>query len=628
MSTILFIDMQDNETAERTRIQNRLLALQDIAMRRTLTPMEIAEQMRLTQLQAITDQSLDPLFVGARDLFRPIFLLNGSTTNPDLFGEGAPPPPALGAGFITTTVVVGEGDSPTAQNPETDFTSNGWPNVVRFAAIYGILSTDGATPPAVMISPAGSVSTGSVLTGSPPAGSVPTGSVPTGSVTSNPSDPAYASFNSAFFGAVGEINGSLPLALRVFPILLQEGQQPPIGNGGAVIDQIRAAEFARVLRNLVRRGITVGEEQLRRRVNEALDSIQNIGDSLPPSQIGIDLPELEDQTDYQIVADNIRAMQPIYFSAMLEELKVFQVVDKLVELFQNGILAIGRGNAGNFLYRYWKEAPNRISEAERRNFYARCLGLPGGDDGGMPNREFHDLMMRFMSAVSSFVRQNNIDNLLRAAIPAAVTQEAVRKSGRDLAANITLHGYGMTYFAATELQKQIKDVIGLLSDPDIKGAYGARDMWQVVDQVATLELGGAKNSVRYRTMATAGAIIMAWLAKNAKSLAATGIGPVLDVDMIRSPVPNPQKPTTNPTDYDLVNACEQWLAVTGTEEEQVEQFAQPKETPVITGKPIQIPSVARDALEAAGIALPTGMGLGLPPNVGAPNGHRRHPRHI
>ena len=45
-------------------------------------------------------------------------------------------------------------------------------------------------------------------------------------------------------------------------------------------------------------------------------------------------------------------------------------------------------------------------------------------------------------------------------------------------------------------------------------AYGARDMWQVIDQVATLELGGARNSARYRTLATCGAIITTWLAKN------------------------------------------------------------------------------------------------------------------
>src|SRR5262249_55688655 len=148
----------------------------------------------------------------------------------------------------------------------------------------------------------------------------------------------------AYFGAMGEIQGNLKLAQRIFAILLQEGYDPGANDGVGEV-QVRADELAQVLRILVKRGITPNEEQLGRRVNEALDSIQNVSDTLPPSQIPIDLPELEDQTDYQIVVDNIRAMQPIYFAAMLEELKVFQVVDKLVELFQNGVLPISRGAA-------------------------------------------------------------------------------------------------------------------------------------------------------------------------------------------------------------------------------------------------------------------------------------------
>ena len=122
----------------------------------------------------------------------------------------------------------------------------------------------------------------------------------------------------------------------------------------------------------------------------------------------------------------------------------------------------------------------------------------------MPNREFNDLLLRFVSSVSSFVRQNNVDDLLRTRIAGAISQQQVRKSARDLANNLSLHGYGMAYFMATELQKQVKDVIKLLSDPDIRQSYGARDMWQVIDQVAALELGGARNSLRYRTMAASG----------------------------------------------------------------------------------------------------------------------------
>jgi hypothetical protein len=603
MTIIVFADIQSNQTSASNQLNSRLGQLLAIVNGnfRPLTPAEAAELALLKQLvgdptkgtPGVTDYSLDPLFVATRDLFSPP--VETWTTE----GSGD-----FRAGWILPGVdLSGSGDGDPLSNVENGGPfvqpqgAGNWAAVVQFSAIYGILSTDASVPPAVALDAAGKT------------------------IANNLPSDVYAQFTRDFFSAMGEINGNLPLAQRIFAILLQEGYDPA-GNGGDGEAQVRAYELAQVLRILIKRGITQYEQQLGRRVNEALDSIQNVGDTLPPSQIGIDLPELEDQTDYKIVADNIRAMQPLYFSAMLEELKVFQVVDKLVELFQSGTLPIGRGLAGNFLYKYWKEAPNRISESERRSFYARNFGMAGGDDGGMPNREFQNLWMRFVSAVSSFIRQNNIDNLLRAAIPAAVSQEAVRKAGRDLSANLTLYGYGMAYFAATELQKQIKDIITLLSDPDIKQAYGARDMWQVVDQVATLELGGAKNSVRCRTMATAGAIIMAWLALNARKLASTGFEPVLDVNLIRNPIPNPNKATTAPTDYDLVNACEQWLAVTGAEEEQVEQFAQPKEAPVITGKPIQIPAVARDALESAGITLPMGMGLGLSNMPG-----RRPPHH-
>jgi hypothetical protein len=120
-----------------------------------------------------------------------------------------------------------------------------------------------------------------------------------------------------------------------------------------------------------------------------------------------------------------------------------------------------------------------------------------------------------------------------------------------------------------------------------------------------LELGGGGNTVRYRTMAASGAIIMSWLAKNTSRLVSTSFDPVLNLDELRNPVPrgSGSKATTDPTDTDLVNACDQWLAVTGTEETQVEQYAQPKLSPVTSSKPIQIPSIARDVLDSAGISL-------------------------
>ena len=315
--------------------------------------------------------------------------------------------------------------------------------------------------------------------------------------------------------------------------------------------------------------------------------------------------------DVEIVEANLHAMQAMYFAAMLEEIKLFQVADKLVELFHMGVLPLGRGRAGDLLFRYWKRSNDRFTEVERNNLYSRAFGLPGGDPAlGSANREFNNGWFRFISAVSSYNRQVSVDDLLRARIPAAVSQEQVRKAGRDLAATLSLYGYGVAYFAATELQQQIVDILEILREEEVQKAYGARDPWQVVDQVAALELGGIKQStIRGRTMAQAGAIIIRWLAKKHNDLAAVGRGNLLDESAIRERNPvRSREPMNDPNDVDLVIACEQWLAVTGTSDTQVEEYAQPSETPAKTSRQVQIPQAARDLLESVGVGVPMGVG--------------------
>jgi hypothetical protein len=398
-------------------------------------------------------------------------------------------------------------------------------------------------------------------------------------------------FNQTVEAADADFRTNAPLYAATLARLIQVSQSP----------QINVTDWAKVVAVLVSQGITSGNPQLNTWIDRALDTAQNVGKDAPPSQIDINLPDLEQAvSNFEIISENIFALQPAYFCSMLEELKVFQVVEKLVELFQNGVLPVVKGTAGNLLFVWWKNAALRVSESERRGFYARSLGFPGGD-ADSPNREFKDLFMRFVSAVSSFVRQNTLDNILRSNIPGAISQQQVRKSARDLATNISAHGYGIAYPMATELQKEINDVMTILKNDEIQNAYGAKDMWQLVDQVAGLELGGAKNSVKYRTMAAAGATVFAWLANRSQLLASNSYVPILDITQLQLPPSYSTTPTTKPSDFDLVGACDQWLAVTGTQEDSVEQAAQPVEAPVMPSRPIQIPSIARDMLESVGV---------------------------
>lgn len=281
------------------------------------------------------------------------------------------------------------------------------------------------------------------------------------------------------------------------------------------------------------------------------------------SSIQIDLPSLESSATVEIVPENLHALQIVYHAAMIEELKVFQVADRLVEMFERGTLPLAKDKAGESLYPRWKNSDERSTELERRNLYERSFGFPSNDTSASPNREFNDLWLRFLSAVNSFQRQLSVDDLLRGKIPPPLSQEQVGRSGRDLAANLSMHGYGIAYFAARELQDQLQTITDLLSSQEILKAFGARDMFQFIDQVAASELGGTRNSSRYRTLADAGAVIIRWLANRRDMLISLRQVQVLkpgDIRKRRTAESLKKKASVDPTDYDLVQACEQWLA--------------------------------------------------------------------
>jgi hypothetical protein len=245
---------------------------------------------------------------------------------------------------------------------------------------------------------------------------------------------------------------------------------------------------------------------------------------------------------------SIRATELIYVASMLEQAKMFEAVDRLVQLFESGRLPIGRGLATGKISTYAKAMALRMSERERRAVYRRVLGMDAdGDDTS--NRDFDDLWLRFLSAVASFARAG----------AGAVRQEEIRKVGRDLAANLSRHGYGMAYVEARELQGQIRDMMDIMSDREILSGYGARDLWQVVDRLASREFGAAGKSARYRSMSTSGATVMAWLATKSDELSLGSLRPVLNVDEIQRHVTRGADVTAAPSDYDLITAVDEWL---------------------------------------------------------------------
>jgi hypothetical protein len=407
--------------------------------------------------------------------------------------------------------------------------------------------------------------------------------------------PDVSSFALAATKAEDEYFADAKLFNAVLDILTTAGTPR---SGQSTEAHVYARQVAEIVKRLREQDVQADDPQLDEVVTGMLVSLR-AGDLGTTASLEIELPPLDDDASVEIIETNLHAMQGLYFVAMLEELKLFQVVDKLIQLFHAGLLPLSDGPAGKRLFALWKDSDERLTEIERRNLYERAFGFPGGDPQNIPNREFNDLWPRFISAVSSHFRQLTVEKMLRPAggIPIAIGEEQVRKAGRDLAGNLSVHGYGSTIFLSKQLTDETATLLDLCKDPEIQNAFGAKDMWQVIEQVATLELGGARNTFRYRTMAQSGAVIVRWLANRAQILCS--LVPLFADGSIQARTTAGKKATSEPKDFDLVNACEQWLAVTGTPELQVEQNAQPAESPLITSRPIQIPAAAAEARDWA-----------------------------
>jgi hypothetical protein len=297
------------------------------------------------------------------------------------------------------------------------------------------------------------------------------------------------------------------------------------------------------------------------------------------------LPDLDGSVDVEIRHNNLRAVQAIYFAYALEELRVYQVVERIAELFRQGLLPLGRARA-DALMQYTRGGV-RITEGERRVLYKRVLGVPGGSrDDVAANRDFLSLWLRFIVAVSSYTREHG---RARIAWPPSAANARVRKSARALVVNLSAHA-GILIEAATErLVEQERQLFAILADAEVQRVFGARDRWHVIDIVGR-ELGGARNVARYRAQAEAGSRILQWLGDHAGALRDdAGLAGV----------------AAEGDSADLIDAAELWLAASGLQDDAIESYSTPIESPTMS-EPVDLPAIAQELLAAVGVEAPAG----------------------
>lgn len=393
-------------------------------------------------------------------------------------------------------------------------------------------------------------------------------------------------FVAAFQDAFRVYNENSALFDQVTEQLIKEA----VGRSGGTTAKVETRNVAAVAQRLVTRGISANDPFIQRHVLNALSQVLGGVVGADPSALKIEPPDLDTGTAIEIIPDNLRAVRMIYFSAQLEEMKLHAVNEKILEHFHVGLLPVTRGRAADKMYAFFKKAPDRLSEMERRALYGRVLGFAQGNvKDVMPNREFSTLWLRFLSTVSQKFRE--ISSFERD----QVSVEQVHKSARDLAVNLSLHGYGLASPGAVELQAIIEEIFAILDEKEVQTAYGVRDRYQAVDRIANLYLGGATNGVKHRTLATTGEKIIKWLADTAPVLAS---GSAAGLNIVTW---DGQRRIATRMFSDLAEWCERWLAATGTTDQVVEQNTEPLDlktqyTAPMLGMQTSMPQAVQDVL--------------------------------
>jgi hypothetical protein len=189
--------------------------------------------------------------------------------------------------------------------------------------------------------------------------------------------------------------------------------------------------------------------------------------------------------------EDAEAVAALYAASQLEELGVLRVCDRLVELHLRGGLPVGATtSAAALLDAYWLGRAERMPEQARRALYDRVLGP-----------SFEHLLGRLAAAITAY--------------DAAGREAEIAWAADELRSMIASHVDDDAREAVPLLDAQLASGLAILSEPEILGAYGARDSWQLAEHLARLELGDPpSDAVRRQALAAAGTVLLAWLSEN------------------------------------------------------------------------------------------------------------------
>ena len=197
------------------------------------------------------------------------------------------------------------------------------------------------------------------------------------------------------------------------------------------------------------------------------------------------LPELRPE----IVHDHLRAAAAMYYAGKLDEIGLFTVADIVARGFAEGDLA---APSSELPLAYWRGRHDRPSAAARAVACARVIGCGPAGSGVDANQAAPVLLDRWLATA--------------AAVPG--DPEMTEAHARALAANLSQHSTGL----AAKIHAHLGSAVQLLASPEALHAYGAANLWKLIEVVAARYLERTIDVMAMRAQAVAGTAALEWLA--------------------------------------------------------------------------------------------------------------------
>ncbi len=220
-----------------------------------------------------------------------------------------------------------------------------------------------------------------------------------------------------------------------------------------------------------------------------------------------------------MTSERLLAVGDLYYIYQHEKIGVFRVVLKLQELFKAGTVRLASGDGAYGLYQYDRRQALRHTHRDRLQAYRRVFGYTQAKPpaGAQPNREFHNLLVHFMTQIAQFFRDKRISEVIRprATDPSFGSIAIVRRAGLDLRNNLKSASYGHVNVLRVEMLQLLDEAFRILGAEDIRKLFGADNAWDVIEEVMKRHLGQPHvNASARNRMAIAGRDVLRWLAQS------------------------------------------------------------------------------------------------------------------